>query len=52
MLDYWDTNVMFYMAAITLENYLSDKETKPERITVTKPGCIRNLEQKIGITKT
>ena len=48
MLDYWDINVMLYTAAITLKNHLGDlKETKQEKITVTKPGWIRNLEQKI-----
>ena len=48
MLDYWDINVMIYTAAITLKNYLGDlKETKQEKITVTKLGWTRNLELKV-----
>ena len=48
MLDYWDINVMLYTTVITLKNHLGDlKETKQEKITVTKPGWIRNLEEKI-----
>ena len=47
MLDYWSINVIIYMTAITLKNYLGDlKETKQEKITATKPGWIRNLEQR------
>ena len=39
---------MLHTAAITLKNYLGDlNETKQEKIKVTKPGWIRNLEQKI-----
>ena len=39
ILDYWDINVMLYMAAITVKNNLGDlKKTKQEKTTVTKPG--------------
>ena len=38
---------MLYTVANALKNYFSDlKEIKHEKITVTKPGWIRNLEQK------
>ena len=43
---------MLYMAAITLKNHSGDlKATKQEKITVTKPRWIRNLEQKIVLLK-
>ena len=43
---------MCYTAAITFKNHLSDlKETKQEKITVTKSGWIRNLEQKIVLLR-
>ena len=45
MLDYWEINVMLYTAAITLKNHSGDlEETKQQKITVTKPGWVRNLE--------
>ena len=48
MLDYWDFNVMLYTVANTLKSYLGDlKETKQEKTTATKPGGLRNLDQKI-----
>ena len=43
---------MIYTAAIALKNYLGDlKETKQEKITSTKPGWIKNLEQKIVLLR-
>ena len=43
---------MLYTAAITLKNHSGDlKATKQEKITVTKPRWIRNLEQKIVLLR-
>ena len=45
-------DVMLSMAAITLKTHLGDlKETKQEKITVTKPGWIINLDQKIVLLR-
>ena len=45
-------DVMLSMAAITLKTHLGDlKETKQEKITVTKPGWIINLDQRIVLLR-